>query len=334
MCVLHTAENTPDTVATDGGAEAVANFIRGRADPGSYHDLVDSDSGIQLVRYDCEAFQDGTGSNAHAWGGSVATRADFWPLAPKAWRDGAIHQLAAAAARYAHWIKATHGITVPARRITRAESERRMPGFISHAERDPTRRTDPGKAFPWNQFLAEYALLADRPQPPATPRPKTTPAGSGTRLLKRGTRGSDVAAWQTILQGAGHNIAADGIFGPATETATKTFQRALGVTPDGIVGPQTRDATGRLFRYLAALKDRTKAKAPPYPGLVKRGDRGPAVRAVQQRLRDRGWRITVDGIYGPKTETVVIAFQREKGLTVDGIAGPQTWRALWTAPIT
>lgn len=157
VMVVHTAENTPDFVAFDGGAEAVANFIRGRSGPGSYHDLADSDSCINLVAYTCEAYQDGTGSNPHAWGGSVATRADAWAMAPRQWRDGAVAQLAAAAARYARWVKATHGVTVPARRINRAQSEARMPGFISHAERDPARRSDPGAAFPWDQFLNEYA---------------------------------------------------------------------------------------------------------------------------------------------------------------------------------
>lgn len=161
VMVVHTAENAPDFVAFDGGAEAVANFIRTRPDPGSYHDIVDSDSGIQLVPYTCEAYQDGTGSNSHAWGGSVATRADVWPLAPDRWRDGAINQLASAAGRYARWIKANYGITVPARRITRAQSEQRIPGFISHAERDPKRRSDPGRHFPWDQFLAAYARLID-----------------------------------------------------------------------------------------------------------------------------------------------------------------------------
>lgn len=156
VMVVHTAENTPDFVAFDGGAEAVAGFIRGRSDAGSYHDLADSDSAIQLVGYDAEAYQDGTGSNRHAWGGSVATRADVWPLAPQAWRDGAIDQLARAAARYARWIRSTHGVIVPPRRIARAQSEARVPGFISHAERDPGRRSDPGAGFPWTQFLTAY----------------------------------------------------------------------------------------------------------------------------------------------------------------------------------
>lgn len=166
VCVVHTAENTPDFVAFDGGAEAVAGFIQRRPDPGSYHDLVDSDSAINLVRYSCEAFQDGTGSNPHAWGGSVATRADVWPLAPQAWKNGAVRQLAHAAARYARWLKAERGILIPARRITRAQSEQRVPGFISHAERDPARRTDPGAQFPWQFFLDEYRINMGGISPP------------------------------------------------------------------------------------------------------------------------------------------------------------------------
>lgn len=171
VCVVHTAENTPDLVAVDGGAEAVAGFITRRPDPGSYHDLVDSDSGIQLVRYECEAFHDATGSNRHSYGVSIATRADTWPLAPPRWRDGAVRQAATSAARYAFWLHARRGIVIPARRITRVESEARTPGFISHAERDPARRTDPGAGFPWEQFLGIYAALTVGLHPGPTPTP-------------------------------------------------------------------------------------------------------------------------------------------------------------------
>lgn len=55
---------------------------------------------------------------------------------------------------------------------------------------------------------------------------------------------------------------------------------------------------------------------------------------AQSRLRERGWRITVDGRYGPKTASVVKAYQREKGLAADGRLGPNTWRSLWAAPVT
>lgn len=159
VVVVHTAENTPDYTGQDGGAEAVAKFIQGRQDPGSYHDLADSDSAINLVRYDAEAYHDATGSNPHSYGVSIATRADLWPSAPADWRKGAVYQAAACAAGYAHWLHARSGIVIPPRRISRDESELRVPGFISHAERDPQRRSDPGAHFPWTDFLAIYARL-------------------------------------------------------------------------------------------------------------------------------------------------------------------------------
>lgn len=75
-------------------------------------------------------------------------------------------------------------------------------------------------------------------------------------------------------------------------------------------------------------------KVPAFPGLTMRGSRGSAVRQVQQRLKDRGWRIGVDGIFGAGTESIVRQFQREKKLAVDGKVGPATWAALWKASIT
>lgn len=161
VITIHTAENAPDYVGFDGGAEAVARFIQTRTTPGSYHDLVDSGGIFPVVPYDWEAFHDATGGNRHSLSISFATRADIWPLAPKAWRDAALEHGAQAAARQAAWIKQKTGIVVPARRITRDESERRIPGFISHAQRDPARRTDPGRDFPWSTFLARYAELTN-----------------------------------------------------------------------------------------------------------------------------------------------------------------------------
>lgn len=60
----------------------------------------------------------------------------------------------------------------------------------------------------------------------------------------------------------------------------------------------------------------------------------PGIRQYQQRLADRGWTITVDGLFGRQTREVTTAYQREKGLTVDGLAGERTWHSCWTDPIT
>jgi hypothetical protein len=76
------------------------------------------------------------------------------------------------------------------------------------------------------------------------------------------------------------------------------------------------------------------ALTPAFPGLVKAGSRGDGVRRVQQRLRDRGWRVSVNGVFDGTTDLVVRKFQKEKGLVADGIVGPKTWATLWQAPVT
>lgn len=58
------------------------------------------------------------------------------------------------------------------------------------------------------------------------------------------------------------------------------------------------------------------------------------LRRWQTRMRDRGWRITPDGLYGPSTRRVAYQFQRDKGLAVDGLIGADTWRAAWASPVT
>ena len=62
---------------------------------------------------------------------------------------------------------------------------------------------------------------------------------------------------------------------------------------------------------------------------LRRGDRGPAVTALQRDLRDLGyWLGGVGESYGPLTEQAVTAFQKVEGLTPDGVAGPATLAAL------
>ena len=65
----------------------------------------------------------------------------------------------------------------------------------------------------------------------------------------------------------------------------------------------------------------------PFP-LVRRGNRVFPVRPLQQLLCARGHSVHVDGLFGPRTESAVEAFQDEAGLDVDGIVGPATWSRL------
>lgn len=56
---------------------------------------------------------------------------------------------------------------------------------------------------------------------------------------------------------------------------------------------------------------------------VKKGDRGPAVAAIQSKLG-----VPADGVFGPQTHRAVKRFQRRRGLMVDGVVGPHTRQAL------
>jgi N-acetyl-anhydromuramyl-L-alanine amidase AmpD len=57
--------------------------------------------------------------------------------------------------------------------------------------------------------------------------------------------------------------------------------------------------------------------------IVKRGDKGDAVKAIQEKLE-----LAAVGIFDAQTETAVKAFQRSQGLDPDGKVGPDTSTAL------
>jgi peptidoglycan hydrolase-like protein with peptidoglycan-binding domain len=63
--------------------------------------------------------------------------------------------------------------------------------------------------------------------------------------------------------------------------------------------------------------------------VVKRGDRGSAVRQIQEQLG-----IAADGVFGAQTERAVKRFQRRHDLVPDGIVGPMTRGALGLRPFS
>ena len=78
-----------------------------------------------------------------------------------------------------------------------------------------------------------------------------------------------------------------------------------------------------------AKEEKASAKTSPDSSdvVVKRGDRGAAVRQVQSALG-----IAADGVFGAQTEQAVKRYQKRKGLTPDGVVGPQTRDALGLDP--
>jgi N-acetylmuramoyl-L-alanine amidase len=57
--------------------------------------------------------------------------------------------------------------------------------------------------------------------------------------VKQGSNSDTIRALQALLVGYGADIAVDGIFGPATDKAVRTYQAANALVADGIVGTAT-----------------------------------------------------------------------------------------------
>jgi len=179
-------------------------------------------------------------------------------------------------------------------------------GFIDHKS-DAAKLKDTAWLKKVGRLHAEGILkfLGKKPVKSKPSKPASKPAPKSSNLVRRGDRGSEVKKIQKALGG----LTVDGIFGPRTEARVKAFQKAMGIGVDGIVGPQTR-------KYLF----------PSYPGtLLRRGSRGVWVKRVQWQLGG----LAVDGIFGPKTEAAVKAFQKKAGIAIDGIVGPVTWGKLF-----
>lgn len=143
-----------------------------------------------------------------------------------------------------------------------------------------------------------------------------TAVGSGWPTLTRGPNPSwpkaTVRSLQYLLNAQGADLGVDGVFGPLTDAAVRSFQTAHGLAADGTVAGQS------------------------WPALItglSRGMSGQAVRAVQDQLNSRGARLAVDGIFGSLTQRSLFSFQHAVGLGVDGIVGPVTWRKLLSGAV-
>ena len=96
-------------------------------------------------------------------------------------------------------------------------------------------------------------------------------------MLKLGSRGPDVAKLQAQLRSTSPGLACDGVFGPRTEHAVRSFQRRRGLyPPDGVVGPITAHALGETS---GPHSQHPPAKTPAtrtFPNLsLGKGDPGP-----------------------------------------------------------
>ena len=185
----------------------------------------------------------------------------------------------------------------------------------------------------WNAIYNEFrSIQSDNGTPNAYP---------GT-ALREGASGQNVRLVQFWLKIAHtvysrlNDLTVDGRFGAATTAAVKRFQTYFGLTSDGVVGRTTWNKLYEVYNDIANKLLSSSLRPGEYPGILRRGSSGTAVRELQFYLyllsayESSIPAVGIDGSFGAATENAVRAYQRFAGLTVDGIVGRATWESLYS----
>ena len=184
----------------------------------------------------------------------------------------------------------------------------------------------------WTELYDQFrSIQSDNGTPNAYP---------GT-ALRQGSSGQNVRLVQFWLKIARtvysslNNITVDGIFGSSTAAAVRRFQTYFGLTSDGVVGRTTWNKLYEVYNGIANRLLSPSLRPGEYPGVLRNGSTGTAVRELQFYLylmsayQNSIPSVSIDGRFGTATEAAVRAYQRFAGLTVDGIVGRKTWDSLY-----
>ena len=168
-----------------------------------------------------------------------------------------------------------------------------------------------------------------------------TPNAYPGTALREGSSGQNVRLVQFWLKIARTvytslaNVTVDGKFGSATAAAVRRFQSYFGLTSDGVVGRITWNKLYEVYNDIANKLLSSSLRPGEYPGVLRTGSSGTAVRELQFYLylmsayESSIPPVSIDGKFGADTERAVRAYQRFAGLTVDGVVGRTTWNSLY-----
>jgi peptidoglycan hydrolase-like protein with peptidoglycan-binding domain len=155
----------------------------------------------------------------------------------------------------------------------------------------------------------------------AATSPEPTTTTENVVVLTEGAEGRQVQMLQQAL-----GVRVDGIFGPETEGAVRSFQERNGLSVDGIVGAQTWGAL-RGSGVSASIASVGPGEEGTTHDAVSESSGEGGSRSAVERLQS-ALKLPVDGDFGPETEAAIRRLQARHGLAVDGVVGPATWGVL------
>jgi hypothetical protein len=170
------------------------------------------------------------------------------------------------------------------------------------------------------------------------------------RTLQLGSTGADVKSLQKFLNARGFKVAITGAgspgletltFGPATKAAVIRFQVANNIQPtSGLFGPITRAKANSLLGSTTIQPTTCPPVTQPiitsvaFTRTLQLGSTGSDVKALQQFLNSKGFKVSATGAgspgfetstFGPATKAAVMRFQTANNIVpTSGIFGPLT----------
>lgn len=145
-----------------------------------------------------------------------------------------------------------------------------------------------------------------------------------SKLLRRGSKSSHVKMLQKELNEVMNcKLDVDGIFGKSTKNCVLSFQKKNSLSQDGMVGVKTCTKLNKLYLDSTSVQTLNTTKT------LARGNSGKYVKTLQSMLNELSHcNLTVDGIFGYKTEWCVKKYQEEMNLAIDGKVRSATRKSL------
>ena len=181
--------------------------------------------------------------------------------------------------------------------------------------------------------LAQQAVAVHPRTPEEDVVEQSVAAIVADRILRFGDRGSDVRAVQRALARLGYGLSGTGNYGANTQAAVADFQAKHGLELDAEVGPETAKAIDAVVASAGKLGDGTATPLslpePPRPSepppiersgpasasqtlaasvgdrILRTGDAGDLMRAIQFALTKLGYDLKGTGNYGARTQSAV-----------------------------
>lgn len=119
------------------------------------------------------------------------------------------------------------------------------------------------------------------------------------------------------------------VTGPSATSQPSTPTSGQASTPSQTASPTTTPPASPTGSPTTPGDDETATPEKPKDDMLRPGDEGAEVLAMQKRLSELGyWLGTPDGTFGALTSQAVYALQGAAGLGRDGVVGPATQKAL------